>query len=104
MYILDRVLLFFNDLSTLRVILCHLPEKGRKRAEKRAKIEKTKGKENDSRETAEIKTCPLPPPVASTAAPNPTTAMAILDKSRFIGGRRGSVDSKFADMLSLPNF
>ena len=59
----------------LQVILCRLPEEGRKGIEKIAERgkrskEKTKGKVNVSRKTKEMKTCPLSPPAGPPDDPN----------------------------------
>ena len=48
------------------IILCYLPEKGRKDREAREKQNGNREKANDSADRKEILTCPLPPPAAST--------------------------------------
>ena len=45
----------------LRVILCRLPEKGRKETEERVEGQERKRNRNESEETEEIKTFPLYP-------------------------------------------
>ena len=55
----------FNDMSTLVIILCRLPEKGRREieeiVEKMKERDRGKRKMNESEETEEIKTFPLYP-------------------------------------------
>ena len=55
------IVLGFNDTSTLVVILCHLPEKGRKEIVEEIKGQGRKRNRNESEETAGIKTFPLYP-------------------------------------------
>ena len=55
----------FNDTSNLVIILCRLPEKGRREieeiVEKMRERDRGKRKMNESEETEEIKTFPLYP-------------------------------------------
>ena len=60
-----------NDMSTLMGHFVPSPRERENRDRRDSgeirQIEKTKGKENDSRKTEEIHTCPLPLPAAITA-------------------------------------